>query len=164
MTNTRNAPVEAIEAAYPLRVIQYALAPDTGVGPREAVRLGELSLKQPVHGNHPRPWARHAAGLAHYRAGHYKEAVRWFQDGLERSPAWDGRALNWLGLALAYHRLGKAGEARRWRDAAGTWMDRTLGPLLRRTPGAWPMHLHDAVSLQLLRQEADRVLGVAGPK
>ena len=29
MTNTRNAPVEAIEAAYPLRVRSYGLVPDS---------------------------------------------------------------------------------------------------------------------------------------
>jgi N-methylhydantoinase B len=29
MTNTRNAPVEAIEAAYPLRVVRYGLVPDS---------------------------------------------------------------------------------------------------------------------------------------
>ena len=29
MTNTRNAPVEAIEAAYPLIVERYALIPDS---------------------------------------------------------------------------------------------------------------------------------------
>ena len=30
MTNTLNTPVEALEAAYPLRVVRYALRPDTG--------------------------------------------------------------------------------------------------------------------------------------
>jgi N-methylhydantoinase B len=30
MTNTRNTPVEALEAAYPLRVDEYALRPDSG--------------------------------------------------------------------------------------------------------------------------------------
>ena len=50
MTNTRNAPVEAIEAAYPLRVEAYGMVPDSegagehrgGVGMRRAIRvLGE---------------------------------------------------------------------------------------------------------------------------
>lgn len=48
MTNTRNAPVEAIEAAYPLRVERYELIPDSegagerrgGVGLRRVLRVG----------------------------------------------------------------------------------------------------------------------------
>ena len=47
MTNTRNAPVEAIEVAYPLRVETYGLVPDSegpgerrgGVGMRRALRV-----------------------------------------------------------------------------------------------------------------------------
>lgn len=47
MTNTRNAPVEAIEVAYPLRVEAYELIPDSegageyrgGVGLRRAIRV-----------------------------------------------------------------------------------------------------------------------------
>ena len=48
MTNTRNAPVESIEAAYPLRVERYELIPDSegagehrgGVGLRRVLRVG----------------------------------------------------------------------------------------------------------------------------
>ena len=53
MTNTRNAPVEAIEAAYPLIVEKYALLPDSegagkyrgGVGLTRTLRtLGDVQL------------------------------------------------------------------------------------------------------------------------
>ena len=66
MTNTRNAPVEAIEVAYPLRVEAYGLVPDTegagkhrgGVGMRRAIRvLGkEVMLTQSSDRQDVPPW------------------------------------------------------------------------------------------------------------
>ena len=66
MTNTRNAPVEAIEVAYPLRVEAYGLVPDTegagkhrgGVGMRRAMRvLGkEVMLTQSSDRRDVKPW------------------------------------------------------------------------------------------------------------
>lgn len=53
MTNTRNAPVEAIEAAYPLRVQRYGLIADSegagehrgGMGLRRELRVGENPVR-----------------------------------------------------------------------------------------------------------------------
>ena len=66
MTNTRNAPVEAIEVAYPLRVEAYGLVPDTegagkhrgGVGMRRAIRVlgNEVMLTQSSDRRDVRPW------------------------------------------------------------------------------------------------------------
>ena len=74
MTNTRNAPVEAIEAAYPLRVRSYGLVPDSegagrwrgGVGMHREfeilgsyTRLTVSSDRQNVH-----PWGAYGGGEA----------------------------------------------------------------------------------------------------
>jgi N-methylhydantoinase B len=74
MTNTRNAPVEAIEAAYPLRVRSYGLVPDSegagrwrgGVGMHREfeilgsyTRLTVSSDRQNVH-----PWGAFGGGEA----------------------------------------------------------------------------------------------------
>lgn len=66
MTNTRNAPVEAIEAAYPLRVETYSLAPDTegagkyrgGMGMRRSLRVlgSEVILTQSSDRKSVTPW------------------------------------------------------------------------------------------------------------
>ena len=66
MTNTRNAPVEAIEIAYPLRVEAYGLVPDTegagkhrgGVGMRRAIRVlgSEVMLTQSSDRRDVTPW------------------------------------------------------------------------------------------------------------
>ena len=66
MTNTRNAPVEAIEAAYPLRVEAYGVVPDTegagkyrgGMGMRRTLRVlgGEVILTQSSDRKDVTPW------------------------------------------------------------------------------------------------------------
>lgn len=66
MTNTRNAPVEAIEAAYPLRVETYSVVPDTegagkyrgGMGMRRSLRVlgSEVMLTQSSDRKDITPW------------------------------------------------------------------------------------------------------------
>lgn len=66
MTNTRNAPVEAIEAAYPLLVETYSLVPDTegagkfrgGMGMRRSLRIlgDEVILTQSSDRKEVTPW------------------------------------------------------------------------------------------------------------
>jgi N-methylhydantoinase B len=66
MTNTRNAPVEAIEAAYPLRVETYGLVPDSegpgehrgGLGLRRALRVLGKEVQLTVSSDRARvaPW------------------------------------------------------------------------------------------------------------
>lgn len=66
MTNTRNAPVEALEAAYPLRVETYGVVPDTegagkyrgGMGMRRSLRVlgAEVILTQSSDRKDVTPW------------------------------------------------------------------------------------------------------------
>ena len=64
-------------------------------------------------------------GAAHYRAGHYDRAVRACRRSLEEYPGWIGKVLNWPVLALAYHRLGNAEEARKALAQAWSMAGRT---------------------------------------
>ena len=77
MTNTRNAPVEAIEAAYPLRVETYGLVPDSegpgehrgGLGLRRALRMLGKEVQLTVSSDRARvpPWGLfggQAAGMS----------------------------------------------------------------------------------------------------
>ena len=77
MTNTRNAPVEAIEAAYPLRVEAYGVVPDTegagryrgGMGMKRSLRVlgAEVILTQSSDRKEVTPWGlfggRPASGM-----------------------------------------------------------------------------------------------------
>jgi N-methylhydantoinase B len=89
MTNTRNAPVEAIEAAYPLRVRSYGLVPDSegagrwrgGIGMHREfeilgsyTRLTVSSDRQNVH-----PWGAFGGGEAAGSAD-----IVWSPDGTRR--------------------------------------------------------------------------------
>lgn len=65
MTNTSNSPVEAIERAYPLRVLRYALVPDSdgpgahrgGLGlTREIQVLGDATVTIHLDRTRTRPW------------------------------------------------------------------------------------------------------------
>src|SRR5262249_48840296 len=67
-------------------------------------------------------------GAALLRAGRYQEAVARLKEALARRGKSD-KPLDELLLALAYHHLGQADEARRWRDRAAAWMERGQAPV-----------------------------------
>jgi len=70
--------------------------------------------------------------------------------------------LNWLWLALAHQRLGKAEEARRWLGKAQAWLDQ-YGDGMPSRAEELGLHLHNWLEAHVLRREAEALLG-AGPK
>jgi tetratricopeptide (TPR) repeat protein len=105
----------------------------------------------------------HALGLACYRAGRYEEAVRHLSECVTGHAEWSAQVLNYQLLALAYHRLGKDGEARRWRGRATEWIDRTGEAVGQAAPYIWPLQLGDLQAMWLLERELARGLPAAGP-
>jgi WD40 repeat protein/tRNA A-37 threonylcarbamoyl transferase component Bud32 len=118
-------------------------------------------------------------GAVLLRAGQAEEAVKQLKEALtDRGAA--STALDELLLALAYHQLGQAGQARRWLERGSTWFDQhrldrcravtgllgavAAGPLPalvvlapdRADSRAWQASLE----LRLLCTEAETVLGV----
>jgi len=136
-----------------------ALDPDTRTDLDAAMALLELALVQAPHGG----WLLHTLGLIHYRAGRYEDAVKAFQKSINEDPGWIAHTLDHLGLALAYHRLGKADEARKWWGLAKHWLDENPKPV----PTPWlstpPMHPQDWICCQLLRREAEACFGDTKP-
>ena len=65
--------------------------------------------------------------------------------------------LSWLWLALAYHKQGKASEARQWLDKAANWLDQQGGqmPLEISLMGA---HRHNWLEAHVLRREAEELI------
>jgi tetratricopeptide (TPR) repeat protein len=55
-------------------------------------------------------------GLTHYRAGQYQEAIRMSMSALKEDRS--VRPVDYLVLAMSYHELGQADEARKWLDQA----------------------------------------------
>src|SRR5262245_18410013 len=86
------------------------LAPDAVAERSLPGRLAEKELQ----GSAKQSWSLTEQGALAYRAGRIQEAVSLFEQSLRADPAPGRAVLNWLWLALANHRLGKAEEARRW--------------------------------------------------
>jgi uncharacterized protein (TIGR03067 family) len=115
------------------------LAPDSGIDPAEAVRLAERAVEAAQT-----PWHLHALGLAHYRAGQFDLAIQRLRES--GSTGWKGNPTNWLITAMAHHRRGQADEAHMWLDWA------------RRSPFPY-VHPHEAMTYQILRREAEALVG-----
>jgi hypothetical protein len=76
-----------------------------------------------------------------------------------KADARPGRAvLNWLWLALANQRLGKAEEARRWRGKAQAWLDQYGDGMPARAQAEVGLHLHNWLEAHVLRREAEALI------
>jgi hypothetical protein len=72
--------------------------------------------------------------------------------------------LNWLWLALANQRLGKAEEARRWLDKAQAWLDHYDDGMPARADEELGLHLHNWLEAHVLRREAEALIPSTGPR
>ena len=82
--------------------------------PLQAIQWADQGVKAKLS-----PWRVHVLGLAYYRAGQYDLAIQ----NLQKSNAigWNSKpegAQNWLGLAMAHYRLGRADQARKCLETA----------------------------------------------
>ena len=66
--------------------------------------------------------------------------------------------LNWLWLALAEQRLGKAEEARRWLNKAQSWLDQYRDGMPARAEGEFGLDLHNWLETHVLRREAEALI------
>jgi tetratricopeptide (TPR) repeat protein len=131
------------------------LAPDAVNDRNRLVHRAEAALRK----GHQTGWASTILGAALYRVGRFAEAVQrlneanavWEQAATK--PAVYSPAYTWFFLAMAYQRQGDAAEARRWLDKAQKWMEQETQD--SRNP-AWNRRL----TLQVLRREAEQLLGV----
>jgi tetratricopeptide (TPR) repeat protein len=103
-------------------------------------------------------WSLTEQGALAYRAGRYQEAVPLFEQSL-RADATPGRAVvNWVWLALANQRLGKAEVARRWLGKAQAWLDQYRDGMPARADQELGLHLHNWLEAHVLRCEAEALL------
>jgi tetratricopeptide (TPR) repeat protein len=143
------------------------LAPNGDTDPPGLVHLAQLN-----HAGNPKSWYRlYLLGIAQYRAGQHEEAIRRLRESLQGKPERPARALSYPVLAMAYHRLGQAAEARQALDTAAETLDRWTRDRYQAGDrkhwvshqGAvpkWPVAWWDWVEFQLYYREA-RVL-IAG--
>ena len=137
----------------------FALARACTLGPGgapEPANMVELARRAVVA--MPNAWHRHALGMAHYRAGQYREAAHWFRESSKHS-SW-APVVNWLGLSLAAKQLGNEKEARQWLDRATDWIDQTIRETPRDVASPGGIHLNEWLEALVLRREAAALLGV----
>jgi serine/threonine protein kinase len=92
--------------------------------PVQAVELAQKAVAASASTPSKEPWK--TLGVAHYRAGHYSEAVT----ALEKSrQLGDDSPHDWFFLAMARWQLGDKAEARAWYDKAVVWMEKNKGPV-----------------------------------
>jgi hypothetical protein len=109
-----------------------ALSADSGVPGRQLVSLAQSGSQADV----PEWQRREVLGAALYRAGQAEEAIRELQEAVRQQGA-GGSTWAKLFLALSYRRLGKADDARSWRDkvqlaANADWSERLIHQQLSR--------------------------------
>jgi tetratricopeptide (TPR) repeat protein len=80
-------------------------------------KAGAHSFQGWAYGGH---WTN--LGVAHYRAGHWKEAIGALEKSMELGNT--DHSVDWFFLAMAHWQLGQKEKARKWFDQAVQWMDK----------------------------------------
>jgi eukaryotic-like serine/threonine-protein kinase len=130
------------------------LAPDAVAEPSLPGRLAEKELKD--FGREF--WSLTEQGALEYRAGRFQHAILLFEQSFRADPRPGHAVVNWLWLALAKKRLGKADEARRWLKQAQAWLDQYREGLPARAEEQLGLHLHNWLEAHVLRREAEALI------
>jgi tetratricopeptide (TPR) repeat protein len=130
------------------------LAPGPFVEPEQAIHWAEQAVA-----SEPNAWYLHVLGTAHYRAGHYEEAIR--RLGASNAGDWkeDRKTQNSLVLAMLYQRLGESTKARALLDEAVEMWNAIEA---EKVDGAVSMPATDWLPLQIYRREAEALIRDAG--
>jgi len=105
-------------------------------------------------------WSLTEQGALNYRTNRFKEAVPLLKRSIQEEPKHGAAVVNWLWLALAYHKMGEPEEARRWLDKAGAWLD-SMGNALPGNAADLNLHPHNWLEAHVLRREAETLLASA---
>jgi tetratricopeptide (TPR) repeat protein len=130
------------------------LAPDAVA---DASLPGRLAAKE-LQAAAKQFWSLTEQGALAYRAGRFQDAVPLFEQSLKADAKPGCAVLNWLWLALAHQRLGKAAEARRWLGKAQAWLDQFRDGMPARAEEELGLHFHNWLEAHVLRREAEALL------
>jgi WD40 repeat protein len=136
------------------------LSSDPGVNASEVVRLAA----QAVAADKTCGWYLRTLGMAYYRAGQQEQAIRWLEESVRVPPRGEAQIINWLALALVYHRLNRPQESRRWMEKASTWIESTAHGAPLEDVGTLGIHPHDWLESFLLRREVEGLMREARGK
>jgi WD40 repeat protein len=131
------------------------LVPNAVPGDARLARWAELMLAH----NPTAYWLLILRGAVHCRSGEYDKAIPLLLQSNHVDPKADARCLSWLWLAIAYHQLGKAEEARKWYRQAVTFLDcYERGLPLNKESSVVSLHLYCWLEAAIIRREAEGLL------
>jgi WD40 repeat protein/serine/threonine protein kinase/tetratricopeptide (TPR) repeat protein len=139
------------------------LTPDLADETKRVMRLADRSVSG-TEGRSEYGWFLQTKGMAEYRAGRYEQAVDWLRKSQPRLPNLPaGKSVTSFFLALAYHRLGRADEARATLAQALQLVEQEFGTVDNTSvSGYWPTWF----VCQIVRREAEALINgkAAEPK
>jgi tetratricopeptide (TPR) repeat protein len=136
------------------------LAPDAVADASLPGRLAEKELQDSAR----EFWSLTEQGALAYRAGRFQQVVPLFEQSLRADLKSGREVLNWLWMALAHQRLGKAEEARRWLDKAQAWLDQYGDGMPAQAEEELGLHLHNWLEAHVLRRQAEALIPSTDPR
>jgi tetratricopeptide (TPR) repeat protein len=131
--------------------------PDRG-RPKDRPENGHWPPRKPHHRiPYPPGVALYVAGLAHYRAGQFGDAVARLRQAVD-DRGWREESIAYPALAMAYHRSGQADEAKEALASAEQAIDQWIKDMLAAPVGRMPLMWFDWIECQLLYREAKILL------
>jgi hypothetical protein len=136
------------------------LTPDALADASLPGRVAEKELKDSAR----EFWSLTEQGALAYRTGRFQAAAVFFEQSLQADPRPGRAVLNWLWLALAEQRLGKAEDARRWLNKSQAWLDQYRDGKPARAEEESGLHLHNWLEAHVLRREVEALIPSGAPR
>ncbi len=102
-------------------------------------------------------WSLTEQGALHYRENRFEKAKSFFEASLRVEKKRGSAILNWLWLAMTYHKLNNMSEARKWLEKACHWLD-LQGNTLPSNIEETGLHPHNWLEAHILRREAEMLI------
>jgi serine/threonine protein kinase/Flp pilus assembly protein TadD len=127
-------------AVYLIELVRASvLGPGTDADLEQVVEPARYAVARRPRGDW---WSLYALGLALYRAGQHEQAARRLRESLAADQMeWSARTLSYPVLAMAYHRLGRAADAREALNASARALDHSTDEMYRGGDQHWVIHL-----------------------
>jgi tetratricopeptide (TPR) repeat protein len=140
-----------------LRAYHVGRACTLAPGASEAERAGRLAQWE-LKRRGTEVWSLTEQAALQHRGGRLAQALPLLEQSLKVNSKHGNAVLNWLWLALTYHRLGKTQEARTWLEKATKWLDSFREGMPARAEQELELHLHAWLEAHVLRREAEALL------
>jgi tetratricopeptide (TPR) repeat protein len=119
-------------------------------------RLVQLATKA-VEGDPRNHTYLNTLGCALYRAGQYREAIRYLNEAM-KAHGQAGVAQDWLFLAMAHQRLGEGEEAKNWLSKAVAWIEQAGKERAKKAGESSALSWSQRLELGILRAEAEALV------